>query len=471
MLVLVAVVTACNERPKATDDPWAQVPIPAAHTDHASLIQGPFADAFAVTRRCLECHPDAAREMQETSHWTWISDQVEVAGREKPLPIGKRNMINNFCISVEGNWPRCTSCHAGYGWQDDSFDFTSEEAVDCLVCHDQSGGYVKAPAGAGMPAPGVDLVQVAKSVGRPTRTNCGACHFSGGGGDAVKHGDMDATMKFPSPRIDVHMGKHGFECVDCHRTENHQIGGKLPGMSSAIDLCIWCIDCHSEQPHADERINTHLPEVSCQACHIPYYAIEAETKMSWDWSTAGLENAPDERRYSKNKGSFEFARQVVPVYQWCNGTVDRYLPGQTFDPDKELHLSCPRGDVTAADAQIWPFKVHKGRQVYDVQYKYLLKPKLYGPGGYWEDFDWDLALRLGAESSGLPYSGEYAFADTAMCWPITHMVQPKERALQCTDCHGHADRLDWQALGYSGDPADRGTREQLDLLRNSGATN
>ncbi len=76
-----------------------------------------------------------------------------------------------------------------------------------------------------------------------------------------------------------------------------------------------------------------------------------------------------------------------------------------------------------------------------------------GPGGYWADFDWDQALRLGSQSTGLPYSGKYGFVDTEMYWPITHMVAPKEQALQCTDCHGEQGRLDWQALGYDGDPA------------------
>jgi mono/diheme cytochrome c family protein len=38
-----------------------------------------------------------------------------------------------------------------------------------------------------------DLTQIAQHVGKPGRANCGACHFSGGGGDAVKHGDLDSS--------------------------------------------------------------------------------------------------------------------------------------------------------------------------------------------------------------------------------------------------------------------------------------
>ena len=38
-----------------------------------------------------------------------------------------------------------------------------------------------------------------------------------------------------------------------------------------------------------------------------------------------------------------------------------------------------------------------------------------------------------------------------MYWKVNHMVVPKGNALKCNDCHG-GNRLDWKALGYSGDP-------------------
>ncbi len=58
----------------------------------------------------------------------------------------------------------------------------------------------------------------------------------------------------------------------------------------------------------------------------------------------------------------------------------------------------------------------------------------------------------------MKYSGQYGFAETWMYWPTTHMVQPKENALQCTDCHAENGRLDWEALGYPGDPMEWGGR-------------
>jgi len=79
-------------------------------------------------------------------------------------------VLNNFCLTTVGNRAACTKCHAGYGWKDDTFDFAREENVDCLVCHERAGTYVKGDEG--LPAKGVDLLAAAKSVGFPRRENC-----------------------------------------------------------------------------------------------------------------------------------------------------------------------------------------------------------------------------------------------------------------------------------------------------------
>ena len=58
----------------------------------------------------------------------------------------------------------------------------------------------------------LNLLKIAQNVGPPTRANCGACHWYGGGGDAVKHGDFDSTLKDPPYSDDVHMGGQDFPC-------------------------------------------------------------------------------------------------------------------------------------------------------------------------------------------------------------------------------------------------------------------
>jgi octaheme c-type cytochrome (tetrathionate reductase family) len=419
--------------------------------NHAS-IAGAFNNPQDVTKTCLSCHVNAGSEFMLTSHWTWVSDQVELPGGSGEVPFGKINSINNFCIAVPGNWARCTQCHAGYGWSDTSFDFSNEENIDCLVCHDTTGTYKKDMKTAGMPADDVDLGMVARNVGLPTRASCGICHFYGGGGDGVKHGDMDTTMADCPESTDVHMGRLNFSCQECHVTDNHDILGRLPHLNSNKSRDVQCTSCHVGTVHNDGTYNSHTLSIACQTCHIPAYAYDVATVMNWDWSTAGLEAAPDERVWNKKKGSFILASNVTPEYYWWNGDMDLYLPGQTMDSAVVTDLSMPMGDIDDPNARIWPFKVHRGVQPYDVGYSHFLSPKLFGPGGFWATWDWNQAFTNGADASGVEYSGQYGWAETTMFWSINHMVQAEENALTCMQCHGDEGLMPWAELGYEGDP-------------------
>ena len=458
-VIIVPIVLFVPEQTPPPDDPWTHVPNATVHTDHTGLMVGPYETGMEVTQACLDCHPQAADQVMHTSHFTWESDPVYMAERGETITLGKKNSINNFCIGIEGNWASCTACHAGYGWTDASYTFSEQDNVDCLVCHDNTGAYQKGKGG--YPAEGVDLAAVAQSVASPSRENCGGCHFKGGGGNAVKHGDLDESLAFPTARIDVHMGEYGFQCITCHQTDAHQIKGRAPSVSPG-DLTqenqVYCTDCHSETPHADQRINEHTDSVACQTCHIPTMAKKEATKIHWDWSTAGQDIPEDTHEYLKIKGSFAYEKNLPPEYYWYNGSTSRYLKGDPINPDGPTDMNAPKGDINDSTAKIWPFKVHRGSQIYDAVYNYFLVPTTAGEGGYWSEFDWDKALRLGEENSGLKYSGEYDFATTQMFWPTTHMVSPKEDALQCIDCHSENGRLDWTALGYDGDPVKYGGR-------------
>lgn len=443
-------------------DPWANVPSHLPHTDHSHLFDGPLPDGPAVTRACLECHQNAAGQVMSTAHWTWESEPVLLPGRTEPVTVGKKNSINNFCIGIQSNWPPCTACHAGYGWVDADFDFSVAENVDCLVCHDKSGSYVKTQGG--LPAEGVDLLAAAKSVGSPGRENCGGCHFLGGGGNAVKHGDLDESLYFPPERVDIHMGKYDFVCTDCHQTTDHVLKGRSISVSVDNKNQVYCTDCHAPDLHEDARLNAHVPTVACQSCHIPMVAIKDATKTYWDWSTAGQDLAENPHEYLKIKGSFIYEDKIIPEYHWYNGTVDRYIVGDTIDPTGPTVLNPINGSLKDPTAKIWPFKVHRAKQIFDPVNNYLLIPQTAGEGGFWTEFDWDKAARLGSAVVGLEYSGSYDFANTEMYWPITHMVAAKDKALQCLDCHSDNGRLDWPALGYDGDPINRGGRRQQSQL-------
>jgi hypothetical protein len=225
-----------------------------------------------------------------------------------------------------------------------------------------------------------------------------------------------------------------------------------------------CTDCHAERPHGDERLDGHTTAVACQTCHIPEVALREATKVHWDWSAAGQDLPEDAHEYLKKKGRFVYERNLRPEYHWFDGTVDRYLLGDKIREGAPTPLNPPRGSIQDPDAKIWPFKVHRAVQIYDTVNRYLLVPKTVGTGGYWTDFDWDEAARLGSKVTGLAYSGKFGFADTEMFWPLTHMVAPKAATLECQACHGEKGVLEWKVLGYPGDPIEWGGRGELDLI-------
>lgn len=445
--------TAIKQEPK---NPIANKTRP--HLDHGAFFKAEIKVPQEVTKKCLECHKDAANHVMKTAHWTWKSGDIERNG--KTIQIGKSNLMNNYCISVSGNWTSCTKCHAGYGWTDKNFDFTKSENVDCLICHDGSGSYVKGKAG--MPMPNVNLTAVAKSVRTPYRENCGTCHFNGGGGMGVKHGDLDDSLLNPSDETDVHMGRLNFQCIDCHKTKEHVIPGKMNATYTQQTKAARfdCTTCHKTHPHADAQLNKHVERVSCQACHVPSYARKYPTKMDWDWSQAGdSKRKENPHEYLKIKGSFKYEENVVPEYHWYNGKMDRYIMGDKLSA-KDQAINQPLGSKDDRESKIWPFKVHHAKQIFDPVNNILIPPVTSGEDGYWSKFDWKIAAKKGAEVAGLPYSGKYDFTETHMYWPINHMTAPAEKALKCVQCHSKNSRINWKQLGYAKDPVGRRTNDK-----------
>ncbi|MGV6813368.1 MAG: hypothetical protein ACWA47_14055 [Brevirhabdus sp.] len=93
------------------------------------ILQQEFKSGEEVTAACLSCHTEASDQVMHSIHYTWDYTS-ETSGQQ----LGKSRVINSFCGNAVGNEPRCTSCHAGYGWEDMHSPPPQEEtAVDCLV--------------------------------------------------------------------------------------------------------------------------------------------------------------------------------------------------------------------------------------------------------------------------------------------------------------------------------------------------
>lgn len=452
--------------------------------DHSKFdaLKKKFKSGQEVTKACLSCHTEAAKQVQHTKHWTW--EFLNPATKQK---LGKKNVINNFCTSVTSNQTFCSACHVGYGWKDDKFDFTAENNVDCVVCHDTTGKYKKIPGLSGHPNYDVmewpphsgrfreptDLTTIAQKVGKTSRQSCGACHFYGGGGDAVKHGDLDSSLKQPKKYLDVHMDSKGldFSCGKCHLSDSHEVTGSRYAPTAADDKGALirgstkdrnpttCVACHGNTPHppgmaAVEKLNSHTDKIACQTCHIPAFARgNKATKMTWDWSTAGTLDDKGQRIrtrgsdgnviYDSKKGNFTYERYVIPEYTWFNGDVKFTLFGDKVDGSEVVKINDFLGGPDDPGSRIWPVKTFRGKQPYDVGNKSLAVFHTAGKddSAYWGNYDWEKSMEFGMKAAGVKYSGKMAFVETEMSWPITHMVAPKEDALQCKQCHKENGRL------------------------------
>jgi octaheme c-type cytochrome (tetrathionate reductase family) len=445
--------------------------------------------AYEGTSSCLMCHESEGQQMLNAGHFKWEGHTDRVVGIEGQS-VGKNNLINNFCVAVPTNEPRCTQCHAGYGYKDKNFDFSNPENVDCLVCHDQSGTYAKDMKKAGLPADSVDLEVVARSitVGKePTRKACIGCHAKAGGGDNVKHGDLSTDLVNTTREYDVHMGTDGGDlaCTACHGANhdpetgdyNHGIAGMSLHSVNEGQMKV-CGDCHGKVSniHAGTSVEPMLVEgyhdnLACQVCHIPAIARKISTKVEWYWSDAGQDISPipvdpatKRPTYDKKKGTFVWKNNVRPTLRYANGKWNRPVIGKS---DKysavPIDLGSPVGDYT--DSMIYPFKLMKGDQPVDPVTKTILVPHLFGLGGgpnpYWGKFNWTLSIEDGALYTGQDFSGTHAFEPTTMLLSVNHEVSPKEMALgydsNCGDCHASA-HIDWPALGWTADPFDGGER-------------
>jgi octaheme c-type cytochrome (tetrathionate reductase family) len=429
------------------------------HGKH-TILQQDFNNPHLVTAACLSCHTERGKEVLGNAHWNW-EREAYIPGKGVTY-LGKKSLINNFCTGIASNEGTCNRCHIGYGWKDKHFDFTNEYNIDCLVCHDNTGTYEKARGGAGYPPGGSDAPDyrtIVANVGLPKSNNCGYCHFHGGGGNNVKHGDLEMALLTADRSIDVHMGVDGMnmQCVACHTAENHQMLGRYYGVSSSNTQRATCEQCHGSVPHSSKKLNEHTYKVACQTCHIPVYAKVNATKMSWDWSTAtqrkeGLPyqelDSLGNELYTSIKGDFSWRRNVSPEYLWFNGTADHHLITEKIDPENPpLRINTLFGSFRDINSKIYPVKVHRGKQPYDTENLTIIQPKLWdkeaNKGALWVDLDWEASLRTGMEYLELPYSGKHDFIETEMYLPINHMVSLSSQSLQCKDCHTRADgRLD-----------------------------
>jgi len=425
---------------------------------------------YEGTKTCLECHRDEAVSFFHSQHYQWKGDTPQLLNSHGKK-LGKINTINDFCTNPEASWigltrnsrgeilsKGCSACHAGLGkLPEETISEDQIENIDCLMCHasgynrdlypTEDGGWEWRPV---LWKNQVGMDSVSKRISLPQRKMCLRCHAGSGGGPNFKRGDIEYAMADGDEQLDVHMAASGndMQCITCHGGEDHRVLGRGTDLSAtdSPDHLLRCNECHGDAPHDVEALNAHTEKVYCTVCHIPRFAKVDPTDMVRDWSKPAYNEEKD-----KYSATITLEKDVQPVYAWYDGTTVAQLPGEPIkmNADGKVGMMMPHGSKAENGAKIYAFKVHRGKLPV-LEDKQWIVPIVVEE--FFADGDIDKAVKEAAKDFYGIEDAQYEWVDTVRYMGLFHEVSPASEALGCLDCHSPGGRMDWQALGYDGDP-------------------
>lgn len=428
-------------------------------TRHVKAYDGP--------KTCIECHDAEAADVFKSIHYQWKAATPNLSNGGGRL-LGKLNSTNDFCTNPSVSWISilandegkvigngCSKCHVGLGVKP-SPEMTQAqlENIDCLICHSANyrrevakkpdGSLAWQPRALANPA---QMLSIAQNVTKPSNEMCMRCHVGSGGGLNFKRGDLETAHIRADRDFDVHIGAN-MQCIQCHKFRNHQVQGAGTQMAgSEGEARPQCESCHKGKLHARAENDKHARRVACTTCHIATFARHDRTDVRRDWSHA--EAVTGEGRFEPK---IEFATNVKPVYAWWNGTGRVALLDEPVRPgaNGKVGMYTPNGSRKDPKARIYAFKYHTAKIPIDNATR-MMVPVQVGP--VFKSGKVEAGVRGGAKAWLGREVGEIGWIETERYMGIFHEVQPREKALACKDCHEGGQRMDWKALGYSGDPA------------------
>lgn len=422
---------------------------------------------------CVQCHKGDFSGMAGAVHYKWSGAYTGITNKPAGTVGGKVDKaMNAYCINVMGNWNGCGACHIGGGAKPGTVADPNTN-IDCLFCHQD--GYKRVrntttglfqPDTANMT---ITMNQAVQTVHAPTRNTCLKCHAKGGGGDALKRGDLALINGTTSDRnYDVHMSTTGANllCQQCHVFTSHKVAGRgsdLRPKDSTTAVTCSTSKCHSGKTslttsHTTYDTSHHVGRVACQACHIPVYGKKAadavynattgfgdqatETHRTWqtpEWSVANNRWEPTVVK----------ANNLKPVYAFFDGTswVSDLNDAPVLDPATGAYkISRPNGGINTASTKLTPFK-------YKTSYapRHIASGKLIAlnTSVYFSTGNPAQAIQSGLVNMGYNSADAYDYVTTDEYQMLNHTVSPKTAALACTACHGATPtQVDLKPMGY-----------------------
>jgi len=424
---------------------------------------------------CEKCHTGAIKEVMDSAHYQWkgaaAPNHIKKENGEfvkAGTSVGKRYKVG----TIPNTYPManmlgilktqtgktvklgCGKCHTGGGFIPVPYTVASDEqknAIDCLICHAANYDMKKRDIVA-TEKDGKKVLRLTadtsdkayQSVGRPTSEACLRCHYHAGGGPAFKRGTDFADD------TDIH-AKKGVTCADCHVPRPR----KGHGMVRGRDTHLWnydsfsdeqgCIKCHSGKIHKEPRYDAEgKGRVACVTCHVK--------------TTGGL-MARDytQLKQSKVSGLHLFKSKVTDehsqpvVYKWWDGTTsEKFTPEGSFaDGKSKLFIFKPFKETIFVDENDKRLATKNGlifmkgggpdkngNGIGDIYEKAMLIAQKQGT------FEWGKMQNPGVKKP--PFAKIITRTEFLA---VSHGVLPKEKSLQCADCHGKNPVISWKELG------------------------
>ena len=449
----------------------------ATYTIGSTGGSGPHANlSYTDSTMCLQCHTKQATDMAGSVHYKWEGPYSKISNKPG-VTGGKLNTaVNAYCINTLGNWNGCGACHIGAGAKPGTIADATRN-IDCLICHQKEYKRVRNST-TGLFEPDttkmtISMDQAVQTLHKPVKSNCLQCHAKGGGGDALKRGDLALINGTTTDRnYDVHMASTGanLSCQQCHTYTNHHVAGRgsdLRPTDSTVTVGCATSSCHSNKAalnagHATSAINTHLKRVACQTCHIPVYGRKAadavldtvtgfgdqstETDRTWatpEWSVANNRWEPTVHR----------ANNLKPVYAFYDGSswvYDLHDVAVVDPATGNYKISRPNGGINSANTKLYPFKYKTSTQPMHTASGKLIA---LNTSVYFKTADLAGAIQSGLTNMGLNPGDAYSMVKADEYQMLNHTVAPKANALQCAACHGTtgtpATQMNLKTMGYT----------------------
>jgi methanogenesis multiheme c-type cytochrome len=320
----------------------------------------------------------------------------------------KWSALYNFSFAQQGGvdgWKQqgCADCHIGAKWND------GQEWPNCFRCHSQE-----------------DFMQVKMD-------GCMSCHVR----DSEYRGDLFTAD------ADVHVAAD-FVCQDCHlrvedKRSDHQFlkGTAIDTTEPTLEGSLSCTRfCHGREPHQGipngDKLNQHTHKIACETCHTGPRPAPALAFRDWSvFASDGIEK-------SVMKGA-----GWMPAYKWYDNTG----PGMAGRYDQPILDTDERRNV--AGARIYPFNVVTVRW-FVREPDSALDEVIIVPEVQAADANGNGITTV--EEMRVIYPGA-TLLERDLNLNISHSVRPAREAFSCPDCHGGGGwLLDWNRLGYGGDP-------------------